>query len=154
MNTKVKVVGDAQGNVINQSSNPLYGHVKVVQIRTMFDDNGFMRARPVNALIHGTVEDLKLAGYRAGQELPGTVVIQESLEPFNEKNPERDLKIAGKTGIICSVEGNPIYRKTVYSPFSNAEDTLIQHDNVEALREAYTAEQTAKAIAPNQQFDI
>jgi hypothetical protein len=113
-----------------------------------------MRARPVNALIHGTVEDLKLAGYRAGQELPGTVVIQESLEPFNEKNPERDLKIAGKTGIICSVEGNPIYRKTVYSPFSNAEDTLIQHDNVEALREAYTAEQTAKAIAPNQQFDI
>jgi hypothetical protein len=154
MNAKVKVVGDAQGNVINQSSNPLYGHVKVVQIRTVFDDKGFMRARPVNALIHGTIEDLKLAGYYAGQELPGKVIINESLEPFNTENPERDLKIAGKTGIICSVEGNPIYRKTVYSPFSNAEDTLIQHDNVEALREAYEAEKATGAVKPNQQFDI
>jgi hypothetical protein len=154
MNAKVKVVGDAQGNVINQSSNPLYGHVKVVQIRTVFDDKGFMRARPVNALIHGTVEDLQMAGYYAGQELPGKVIINESLESFNDKNPERDLKIAGKTGIICSVEGNPIYRKTVYSPFANAEDTLIQHDNVEALREAYEAEQASTAVKPNKQFDI
>lgn len=153
MNAKVKVVGDAQGNVINVSSNPAYGHVKVVQIRTMFDDNGFMRARPVNALIHGTIEDLKLAGYYAGQELPGKIIINESMEPFNKENPDRDLKVAGKTGIVCSVEGNPIYRKTVYSPFTNAEDTLIQHDNVEQLREAYEAEK-ASAVKPNQQFDI
>jgi hypothetical protein len=155
MGTKVTVIGNEQGAVINQSSNPEYGYVRVVQTRTMFDENGFLRARKVYALIPGRIEELEMAGFRAGQELPGQVIVKESLTPFNENDPERDLKLAGDTGIVCSVEGQPIYRKTQYSASSNAEDTLIQHDNVEELRAAYEAANASKgAVRPNASFDV
>lgn len=153
MNSKVKVVAlDETGMVINQSkSNPDYGYVRVEQSRTLVDDNGFLRRKNVSTLIHGTMDELSATGFYAGQELPGNVVIKESLEPFNAKNPERDLKIAGETGIICKVGESPIYRKTVYSPASNVEDTLIQHDNVAELRAAY--ENASSAITANTDFD-
>lgn len=152
MSAKVKVIANENGAVINQSTNnPEYGYVKIVQVRTLFDDNGFLRAKPVNALIQGRVEELELAGFYAGQELPGKICIKESLTPFNEKAPERDLKMAGQTGIVCSFEGQPIYRKTTYSASSNAEDTLVQHDNVDELRAAY--ETAGKAMKANTDFD-
>jgi hypothetical protein len=62
------------------------------------------------------------------------------------------LKIAGDTGIICSVEGQPIYRKTIYSSASNAEDVLIKHDNVDELRTAFAAK-SVPAVTPNTDFD-
>jgi hypothetical protein len=92
-----------------------------------------------------------------GQELPGKILIKESLEPFSSKNPERDLKVAGDTGIVCRLEGNPIYRRTYYSVSSNAEDTFIQHDNVEELRAAYDASKTnsnALKTAKGEEFSI
>lgn len=154
MNSKVKVVADATTNsvIVVSPNNPEYGYVRLEQTRTVIDDNGFLRMKPVSTLIHGTMTELKAAGFYAGQELPGNLLIKESLEPFNAKNPERDLKIAGDTGIICSVEGQPIYRKTIYSAASNAEDTLIKHDNVEQLRNAYAAK-TESAITPNTDFE-
>lgn len=155
MGTKVTVIGNEQGAVINQSANPEYGYVRVMQTRTMFDENGFLRARKVYALIPGRIEELEMAGFRAGQELPGQIIVRESLTPFNEDNPERDLKVAGNTGIVCSVEGQPIYRKTQYTASSNAEDTLIQHDNVEELRAAYESANASKgAVRPNADFDV
>lgn len=155
MSAKVVVLGNEQGSVITVSeNNPEYGFVKVSQVRTMFDDNGFIRAKKVNALIAGKVEELEMAGFFVGQELPGKVLIKESLTPFNEKDPSRDLKIAGNTGIICSVNGQPIYRKTIYTNMSNAEDVLVQHDNVEQLRNAYAASQSGSAVKANTEFDI
>ena len=154
MNSKVKVVAmDETGAVINQSTtNPEYGFVRLEQSRTMVDDNGFLRRKVVSTLLHGTIEELTATGFYANQELPGNIIIKESLTPFNSKNPERDLKIAGETGIICKVGDSPIYRKTVYSPASNVEDTLIQHDNVEELRAAYQG-QKSSAIQANTDFD-
>jgi hypothetical protein len=153
MGTKVTVIGNEQGQVINVSANnPEYGYVRVVQTRTMFDESGFLRARKVYALIPGRVEELEMAGFRANQELNGQIIVKESLTPFNENDPERDLKIAGDTGIVCSVEGQPIYRRTQYTASSNAEDTLIQHDNVEELRAAYEA--SGSAIKANKGFDL
>jgi hypothetical protein len=154
MNSKVKVVADAATNavIVTSTNNSEYGYVRLEQSRTVIDDNGFLRIKPVSTLIHGTVTELKAAGFYAGQELPGNLIIKESLEPFNAKNPERDLKIAGDTGIICSVEGQPIYRKTIYSAASNAEDTLIKHDNVEQLRNAFAAK-AVSAVTPNTDFD-
>lgn len=156
MGTKVTVIGNEQGQTINVSANnPEYGYVRVVQTRTMFDESGFLRARKVYALIPGRVEELQMAGFRPNQELNGQIIIKESLTPFNENDPERDLKIAGDTGIVCSVEGQPIYRRTQYTASSNAEDTLIQHDNVEELRAAYEAAgSNSKAIKANESFDI
>jgi len=156
MGTKVTVIGNEQGQVINTSTNnPEYGYVRVVQTRTMFDESGFLRARKVYALIPGRVEELEMAGFRANQELNGQIIVKESLTPFNENDPERDLKIAGDTGIVCSVEGQPIYRRTQFTASSNAEDTLIQHDNVEELRAAYEASAAAgSAMKANKGFDL
>lgn len=152
MNSKVKVVGDSTGAVVNLSdNNPIYGYIRLEQTRVMIDDNGFVKPRTISTLLQGEVETLESLNYFAGQELPGTIAIKESLEPFNKKNPERDLKIAGETGIVCTVAGAPIYRKTVYSASVNAEDTLIKHDNVDQLRAAYANK--SAAIKANTNFD-
>jgi len=152
MNSKVRVVGDSTtGAVINVSeNNPEWGYIRVAQNRLVIGDNGFMTPKTLNFLIKGTVENLKIAGFYAGQELPGNILIEESLEPFNKKSPERDYKVAGDTGIVLTVNGSPIYRRTIYSASTNAEDVLLKHDNVEELRAAYA---TKGAIKANTDFD-
>jgi len=139
MNSKVIVLADeTTGAVVNVSqNNPEYGYIRVQQVRTMIDDNGFLRRKPVSALIPGTLAELKESGFFAGQQLDGKIVVEESLEPFNEKAPERDLKIAGETGVVCTLGGLPIYRRTKMSFDGSVSDTLIKHDNVEQLRAAY-----------------
>ena len=156
MNAKVKVIADANGVVINQSANnPEYGFVRLEQPRTMIDDNGFLRRKSVSTLILGEIGVLQASGFYAGQELPGNIIIKESMEPFSKKNPERDHKVAGETGILCTVEGAPIYRKTVYTTASNAEDVTIKHDNVDELRAAYaTQATTGSAVRPSADFNI
>jgi len=156
MNSKVTVVADATTNaIINKSANnPEYGYVKLAQPRTTIDDNGFLRRTVLTALIQAPVAILQEMGYYAGQILDGKIIIKESLTPFNKKDPSRDLKVAGKSGIPCTADGNPIYRKTVYSQSANAEDITIQHDNTEELRNAYKAEQSVSAMQPNKDFSI
>ena len=153
MNSKVRVVADATtGAVINVSeNNPEWGYIRVSQSRLIIGDNGFLTPKTLNFLIKGTVDTLKQAGFYAGQELPGNILIEESLEPFNKKNPERDYKVAGDTGIVLTVNGSPIYRRTVYSASANAEDTLMKHDNVEELRAAYSTK--SSSIKANTDFD-
>jgi len=153
MNSKVKVVADAtSGAVVVQSqNNPEYGYVRLEQVRTLVDDNGFLKRKVISTLLQGEMGVLVASGFYNGQELPGSICIVESLEPFNKRNPERDLKIAGETGIVCTVDGNPIYRKTLYSVSANASDTLIKHDNVDELRAAYATKSTT--ISANTNFD-
>ena len=155
MNSKVKVVADAtSGAVIAQSQNNLdYGYVRLEQPRTVIDDNGFMRTRRISTLVHGTVTELQAANFYNGQELPGKIIVTESLTPFNKKDPNRDLKIAGDTGIVCTIQDQPIYRKTVYTLASNSEDVLIKHDNVDQLRAAYANVSETKTMQPNRSFD-
>ena len=140
MNSKVKVTAEeVTGNVVVVSkNNPEWGHIRVEQSRTTIDDNGFARKRNISALIHGTVEDLKSFKWVNGQEVPGKIIAKESLEPFNYNQAERDYKIAGKTGIVCCQDGQPIYRKTFYTLNSSAEDVLVSHNNIEDIRAAYS----------------
>jgi hypothetical protein len=146
--SKVRVIGDETGNVINQSAtNPDYGYVRLEQVKTTIDDNGFLRRRSISTLVQGLVSDLKAESYFSGQELSGKIVVLEALTPFNKKNPERDIKQAGDTGIVCSVEGLPIYRKTLYSLSSNTEDVFIKHDNVEQIRNAFGGVKTSAVNA-------
>jgi hypothetical protein len=157
MNSKVKVVADATtGAVINLSpNNENYGYIRVEQSRTVIDDNGFLRRKVVSTLVPGVLSELQEEGFYKGQELAGKIIIKESLTPFNEKQPEKDLKIAGDTGIVCKFEGSPIYRKTQYTLASNAEDVLIKHDNVDELRTAYAIQNNkSQAIKPNTDFAI
>jgi hypothetical protein len=121
----------------------------------MVDDNGFLRRKEVSALMPGSIEDLQALNLYGGQGLDGKIIIEESLTPFNKKNPERDLKIAGETGIVCTLGGLPIYRRTKFS-FNPAtvENPPIQHDNVDELRAAYALQQSKEAIQPSEEFDI
>ena len=159
MNSKVIVTADATTNsVVNTSENPEWGYIRVEQIRTMIDDNGFLKRKSVSAIVPGLLSDLQASGFFAGQQLDGKIVVEESLEPFNKKTPERDLKIAGETGIVCTLGGLPIYRRTKYSLDGSTQDSLIKHDNVEELRAAYASSQRANTEAlknaASLEFDI
>lgn len=157
MNSTVKVVADATtGAVVRVSeTNPEFSSVRLEQVRTVIGNNNFIERKVVSTLLQGATADLTAMGFYAGQELPGTIVIEESMTPFNKKTPERDLKVAGETGIVCTVGGQPIYRRAVYSTASNAQDTLIKHDNVEQLRSAYAQANSAGIRnAAGQDFNI
>lgn len=156
MNSKVTIVADsATGMVINQSvNNPEYGYVKLQQSRTIIDDNGFLKKTTLNALIKAPIDILKEMNYYPGQILDGKIIVKESMTPFNKKSPERDIKIAGNTGIACTLEGNPIYRKIVYTQSANAEDITIQHDNIEELREANSYKVNSSAMRPSEDFSL
>lgn len=155
MNSKVIVTADSTTNaVVNVSENPDFGWIRVVQVKTMIDDNGFLKRKQVSAIVPGPLSDLQESGFYAGQLLDGKIVIHESLEPFNKKTPERDLKIAGETGIVCTLGGLPIYRKTMWSLDSSAQDETIKHDNVEELRIAYAKNNSIALKNAAQDFNI
>jgi len=138
MKSTVKVTGDAAGNIITPAKdNSEYGFIRVEQTRVVIDDRGWARKKTISALIPGLISDLKEFGWKAGEVVEGKVQILESLTPFNKKDPERDYKIAGKTGIVCCVDGEPIYRKTLYNPNPEAKDETIQHNNTEAIKAKY-----------------
>lgn len=147
MTTKVRVTGDENGNVIGVSmNNPEYGYVRVEQRVAQVNDQGWLRISKRSALIKGKVEDLKEAGFTAGQELPGKIVVIESLVPFNTENPDRDLKIAGTTGVVCRIEDEPIYRQSFYTSNENAFDELLMHTNSDEIKEVQSATRLMEAM--------
>lgn len=137
---KVKVTADTDGNVINVSKNPEFGYVRVEQRAPIVSQEGWLRITKRSALIHGKLDDLVEAGFTKEQELPGRIVVKESFDPFNNINPDKDIKIAGDTGVICRVDDQPIYRQTFYTTDLNAQDELIAHNNTEEIREVLEAQ--------------
>lgn len=136
MNGKVKVLGDDQGNIIKLSKNPEYGFVQLEQINLEFNGKGWLKKVRRVTNVHGTIDDLKLLNLKKGDALPGKIVIKEALTPFNEKDPDSDLKYAGKTGVICRFFDEPIYRQSFYTENSNELDEFVQHTNTDEIREA------------------
>lgn len=136
MQGKVTVVADKFGNVYNMSGNPDFAYLRVKQTVAMYDETGWFNQKELTALIHGKLEDLMAMKYTAGQELPGNIIIKEQHKPFDPNNGDRHLKIAGDSGVVCRVDDEPIYRKTVYLERSDAEHTLIQHNNSDEIRAA------------------
>lgn len=137
---KVKVTSDQDGNVINVSKNPEFGYIRVEQRAPIINQDGWLRISKRSCLIHGKIDDLVEAGYSKDQELPGRIVVKESFDPFNNVNPDRDIKMAGDTGVICRVDDQPIYRQTFYTTDSNAQDELIAHTNTDEIREVLEAQ--------------
>ena len=148
MNRKAIVTANEAGQVINVSeNNPDYGYIRVEQTQSSFDTNGWVRLRTVSALVPGTVEDLKALGWAPGMELTGNVITVEQLDPFNAENPEKDYKIAGETGIVCCLDGQPIYRRSFYTEDPSRQGNSIQHNNTDAIKAAYEALQADEAEA-------
>jgi len=146
--TTVTIVPDDNGNVIRQSQNsPEYGYVRVTQDATVFGLNGWVNKKTRSTLILGKLEDLKSIGIAKMKTLPGKIVIKESTSPFNSNDPDRDLKIAGETGVICcTADGEPIYRRSFYDATGQQEDELKAHANGDAIREANASSNGASKI--------
>jgi hypothetical protein len=147
MSTVKVVTSDSTGNVINVSkNNPDYGYIRVESTSTQINGEGWLRTVKRSALIKGLVSDLVAANFSADQEIPGKIVVRESLEPFNPENPDRDLKIAGESGIVCRVDDQPIYRQTFFTSDVNAQDDLIMHTNGEEIRSVNRANKELKKV--------
>ena len=94
--------------------------------------------RPVvkSALLKGKVADLKTLGYTKGKALAGQIVVTESTTPSNADNLEQDLKVAGESGVVCSIGGANIYRTARFTTDMEAQDALLSHDNKDAIKSA------------------
>jgi hypothetical protein len=139
MTSKVRVTADDNGNIIAVSQNPEYGYIRIEQDVCEFSVDGWLRMRTRSALVHGLMTDLQDANFTKGQELPGKIVVRESHMPFDLGNPDRNLKLAGETGVVCRVGDQPIYRQTFYTQDPTAYDEFIQHDNKQEIREVMEA---------------
>ena len=146
--SKVTVTADKNGNIVKISeNNPEFGFIRVEQIATQIA-NGWLRKVKRSAIINGNVNDLLDAGFKDGQELAGKIVVVESFNAFNPENPDRDLKIAGDTGIICRVDDQPIYRQSVYTVNDQAQDEFIMHDNTDEIKEVVTIQKSLVKAKP------
>lgn len=142
MQKKVNILADDMGNVVRLSkNNPEYGYIRLSYKDNSIGTNGWLKSRELTTLILGTVENLTAYVKSLGNDLrlSGKIVVKESLEPFNANDPDRDLKYAGDTGIICCQDGQPIYRKTEYTYDVDATDVLVKHNNGDAIRAANAA---------------
>jgi len=156
--SKVQVTSNKEGHtVVISKNNADYGHIRVVQERMVIDDNtGFAKLKPISALVPGTVKDLKGFGWKDGDLVDGKIRIVEQLTPFNKKDEDRDHKVAGKTGIVCCQDGQPIYRKHFFTFNMKLEDKLEKHTNQEEISEAHAKlkEDVGAGIEPNEDFNL
>lgn len=150
MNGKVVVCADTQGNVVVLTQNPAYAYVRVEQEVETLNESGWLNETVRSTLIKGPVQKLLTRGFKEGMELPGRIVVKESLTPFNGSDPDMDLKIAGETGIVCKIGDKPIYRRLYYDETGKREDILLQHDNTEEIQAANMINRTQIRV-PNLQ---
>lgn len=137
MNSKVQIIPDELGNVVRQSkNNSEFGYVRLQQDRVTYGSTGWIKRSQVSTLLHGKMDDFDAIGIKDQTELTGKIIIREQTEPFSANDPDRDLKYAGDTGIVCCAYGEPIYRKTFFVTDLAAEDVFVAHTNGDAIREA------------------
>lgn len=151
MNTQeVYVTGDEFGNTINVSkNNPEYGYLIVAQETPIFNA-GWFKMQSHTATLAGKMSDLEKYNFAVGQVLPGKIYIHESLEAF-DNDETKNLKIAGSTGVICTVKGQPIYRKTIYTQDMNQQNIFVEHDNKEEIIAANLKMNKVEKVTNNEQ---
>jgi len=147
--SKVIVTANESGLVITPSAkNPEYGYTRVEQTvvkNVIQNGQTWARKSTRSALINGDIDTLNAMGLYKGKEMKGHIIVLESTEPFNAEEPEKDLKVAGDTKVVCKIGGAPIYRKGVYDESGLLEDSLLSHDNIEEISAARaTADAKAK----------
>lgn len=149
MTETVKVLSSPLGEVIRVSRNPGYGFIVVSQLRCLFDQKGSVRQHNITACVMGPIHTLEELKWQPNQVLPGKIVIHEATAPFRNTNPMIDLKFADRTlGLVCTVGGLPIYRKTYYSVSDTVDDVLVPHDNgndIHKIRTLAHESQSARA---------
>jgi len=152
--SEVTIVPNKMGAKIRVSANNAdYAHVLLKQEKTIISTTGWVKPIKVHALLHGKLEDIQDIGIADTVTLPGQIVVREQLVPFSTSNPERDYKYAGKTGIVCCKDGEPIYRQCFYDATMMMSDELISHTNGDDIKIANTSDEDTKhALKAEQSF--
>lgn len=122
--------------------------IRLNQSRAEVTQQGFVKLSNRVFYVKGSKEELQALGWNKDTQLTGNLVVQESLEPFNKSNPDYDFKVVPGTGVICTVDGEPIYRRTIWDPTGNVTDTFIAHDNKEEIMAALAQRDSNTAIIP------
>ena len=140
--SNVDIMPDEHGNKIRVSTNnPEFGYIRLNQNTTTIGTNNWLKSQNRSTLVHGKVEELEQS-FSDMDSLPGQLVIREQIIAFDTNDSDRDLKMAGETGVICKAvdtetgEIVPIYRKTFFDPTMNMTDVLVPHVNSDEIREA------------------
>ncbi len=143
---KVTVIESNNGSAINVNpNNPEYGYIRVGQTLSKFNQDGWLQSENRYFLLKGKLDELQNSGMTAGHTLPGKLVRQESLEPFDSYSQP---KVAGDSGVVCTVNGQPIYSRVVYDASGTMEDTLIAHDNKEEIVAALAGDNVRPVVGP------
>jgi hypothetical protein len=132
------------GATVRVSNNPEYGFIVLEQIASELKD-GWISDKTLTTIIQGKISVLE--SMDLSKPLIGKIVVKESLRPFNNKMPERDLKYAGDTGIVCMDGDNPIYRKTEFTYDTNAHSEFIKHTNGAEIRSANSTNQAVESLS-------
>jgi len=122
--------------------------IRLNQSKAEVTQQGFVKLSNRVFYVKGSKEELQALGWNKDTQLTGNLVVQESLEPFNKSNPDYDFKVVPGTGVICTVDGEPIYRRTIWDPTGNVTDTFIAHDNKEEIMAALAQRDSNSAIIP------
>lgn len=120
--------------------------IRLNQSVATVDDRGFVKVSNRVFYIKGDKESLQALGWTKDTKVPGNLIVQESLEPFNPSNADFDLKVVPGTGVVCSVDGEPIYRRTIWDKSGNMMDTFIQHDNKAEIIAALAERDSNKSL--------
>jgi hypothetical protein len=159
---------DANGNWFPVETNGMrvtkkdgFSFLRVAMVKVALSTAGTPEVKVIKSNVFN--EDTKLEallslyGIGIGDAIPDMILVtEESLLPFNKKNPERDYKFA--TGNLqCTFTGEhngieydvpaPIYRRVKLAPASTGKDVLIAHTNGEEISKFASAE-WAKLNAP------
>lgn len=134
MSNNVTVIANPKtGKVFNQNANlgkdgKAYGWFMVEsKVLDMTGAIVSLKRRTAIKAISKEAYDAAASMLQVGSQLPGKIVVRESLTPFYEGQTP---KTAGEGGTVCTKGGQPIYRQTEYSDLLEECDTLIAHDNV------------------------
>lgn len=155
MKNVVEVVANKAGEVITASTkNADYGWITLKSEAEEFN-NGFLRYRQRFAFLTGTLKELSLFADKhnleVGSEIEGRIVVMESLSPVDEKNPETGIKYpnaaAKAEGIACTLDDQPVYRRTIFTKSPDMLDVFVAHNNQDAIK-AFTAAQQEVATKP------
>ena len=139
------------GATVRVSNNPEYGYVVLEQIASELK-GGWISDKTLTTIIQGKTSVLE--SMDLSKPLIGKIVVLESLKPFNDKQPKRDLKYAGDTGIVCMDGDNPIYRKTEFTYDINKHSEFIKHTNGADIRNANSTNQAVESLSAFKQESV
>lgn len=156
VNPNLRQVGVIVPFETQEAGKPLSGWMQLEESTKMFVETATgtrLQTQKRTCLLQGTIEDLQymerswqLAGGIEGKLFIDEKTYGQLAVSFikNCKDLSQYEKIAGDTKIPCALKGEQIYRFTKYDPTGLKPDTLLAHDNGEAIRNVVAQQQAAK----------